>query len=265
MSVIIARSAATAGGGRFHWLHGFFSVTASAWLLRCENVIVITASSFSLVGSWHIGMFHQRGKRTASRIITPLGIIFSGGHFDSLRANMPDTASILLDNLEAFTRFARARLGDPELARDAVQESLLKAIEANRQPTEGQEIPWFYRILRRTIIDLYRRREARQRAMTRYEPNIDRPIDAEETKMLCACFERLIPELPSQYQELLRRVDLEGASPTTLARQRGVTSNALTVQLHRARARLRGLLKATCKVCATHGCMDCNCAEERGR
>jgi RNA polymerase sigma-70 factor (ECF subfamily) len=174
---------------------------------------------------------------------------------------MSDTASILLDNLEAFTRFARARLGDPELARDAVQESLLKAIEADRHPNEGQEIPWFYRILRRTIIDLHRRRDARQRAMTRYEAEVERPIDAEETKMLCACYERLLPELPGQYEELLRRIDIEGTSPADLARQRGVTSNALTVQLHRARARLRGLLQATCKVCATHGCLDCNCGE----
>jgi RNA polymerase sigma factor (sigma-70 family) len=178
---------------------------------------------------------------------------------------MPDTASILLDNLEAFTRFARTRLGDAELAHDAVQESLLKAIEAARQPDEGQEIPWFYRILRRTIIDLHRRRDARQRAMSRYEANVEGPVDAEETNLLCACYERLLPELPGQYQELLRRVDLEGASPTALARERGVTPNALTVQLHRARTRLRDLLQATCKVCAKHGCLDCDCGEGHGR
>jgi RNA polymerase sigma-70 factor (ECF subfamily) len=59
-------------------------------------------------------------------------------------------------------------------------------------------------------------------------------------------------------------VDLDGLSPTALARQRGVTSNALTVQLYRARTRLRDLLQATCKVCATHGCLDCDCGEKRG-
>src|SRR5687768_16873811 len=107
---------------------------------------------------------------------------------------MADTANILLENLETFTRFARAKLGDLELAHDAVQESLLKAIEAERQPDEGQEIPWFYRILRRTIIDLYRRRDARQRAMARYEATLETPPDAEETKMLCACYEHLLPQ-----------------------------------------------------------------------
>ena len=70
---------------------------------------------------------------------------------------MADTAAILLENLDAFTAFARGQLGDAELARDAVQESLLKAITAEHQPQETDVVRWFYRILRRTIIDLHRR------------------------------------------------------------------------------------------------------------
>ena len=172
---------------------------------------------------------------------------------------MADTAAILLENLDAFTGFARAQLGDGELARDAVQDSLLKAVTAEHPPAETDAVRWFYRILRRTIIDLHRRRDARERALARY--GADAAPDAEETRVLCACFERLLPELPEQYRDLIRRVDLEGNSPTALAVERGVTANALTVQLHRARRRLRELLEATCRVCATHGCLDCTCGE----
>jgi len=174
---------------------------------------------------------------------------------------MADTAAVLLENLDAFTGFARAQLGDVELARDAVQESLLKAITAEHQPAETEAVRWFYRILRRTIIDLHRRRDARQRALTRYEAEAEVPPDAEETRLLCACFERLLPELPEQYRDLIRRVDLAGESPAALAAERGVSANALTVQLHRARRRLRELLEATCRVCAKHGCLDCSCGE----
>ncbi len=172
---------------------------------------------------------------------------------------MAETAAVLLENLDAFTGFARAQLGDGELARDAVQDSLLKAVAAEHQPADADAVRWFYRILRRTIIDLHRRRDARERALARYEA--DTTPDAEETRILCACFERLLPELPEQYRDLIRRVDLEGASPTALAAERGVSPNALTVQLHRARRRLRELLEATCRVCATHGCLDCTCGE----
>ncbi len=174
---------------------------------------------------------------------------------------MPDTAAILLENLDAFTAFARSKLSDAELARDAVQESLVKAVSAEQQPPESDAVRWFYRILRRTIIDLYRRRDARDRALERYGAELDAPPAAEESQMLCSCFERLLPDLPDQYQELIRRVDLEGASPTALAAERSVTANALTVQLHRARRRLRELLEATCRICATHGCLDCHCGE----
>lgn len=174
---------------------------------------------------------------------------------------MADTATALLENLDAFTGFARAQLGDAELARDAVQESLLKAIATEHQPAEAEAVRWFYRILRRTIIDLHRRREARQRSLTRYEVEAEAPPDAEETRLLCACFERLLPELPEQYRDLIRRVDLAGESPMALAAERGVSANALTVQLHRARRRLRELLEATCRVCAKHGCLDCSCGE----
>ena len=178
---------------------------------------------------------------------------------------MGDTAAILLENLEAFTGFARSRLGDAELARDAVQESLMKAMGAEQQPAEEDAVRWFYRILRRTIIDLYRRREARERALAKFAEESDSAADAEERRLLCACFERLLPELPEQYRDLIRRVDLDGENPTAMATERGVTANALTVQLHRARRRLRDLLEATCRVCAVHGCLDCTCGEsEKG-
>lgn len=114
---------------------------------------------------------------------------------------MSDTAARLLQNLDAFTGFARSRLGDADLARDAVQESLLKAITAEHQPRGEDVTRWFYRILRRTIIDLHRRRDARERALARYKSEPDSTPDTEEEKVLCACFERLMPELPEQYAD----------------------------------------------------------------
>ncbi len=176
---------------------------------------------------------------------------------------MSEISRPLLDNLDAFTGFARSRLGDPELARDAVQDSLLKAVSAENQPSEEEVVPWFYRILRRTIIDLHRRRDARDRALGRLMTELETPADHEEERVLCGCFERLLPELPDAYAELIRRIDLGGERASDLAAERGASSNALTVQHHRARRRLRELLEATCSVCATHGCLDCDCADEQ--
>jgi RNA polymerase sigma-70 factor, ECF subfamily len=66
----------------------------------------------------------------------------------------------LLDNLSEFVAFARQRVADPELAADVVQDSLLDAIKSVNQLQTNENIrAWFYRILRRTIIDLYRHRD----------------------------------------------------------------------------------------------------------
>jgi len=173
---------------------------------------------------------------------------------------MAQTAELLIANLDAFTGFARSRLGDEELARDAVQDSLIKAISAENQPEQDEAVvAWFYRILRRTIIDLYRRKDARDRAHSKLKDELEREPDSEEEHVLCGCFERLLPELPEAYSELIRRIDLGGEDAAELVKERGTNMNALTVQHHRARRRLREMLEATCKVCATHGCIDCTC------
>lgn len=178
---------------------------------------------------------------------------------------MAETGELLSQNLEAFTGFAHARLGDAQLAQDAVQESLLKAMNAGHQPPAAELTRWFYRILRRTIIDFHRRRGARERALARYQAGLEPSAEPDEERVLCGCFQRLLPALPPQYGTLLQRIDLEGASASALAAERGVSANALTVQLHRARRRLRELLEATCRACATHGgCLNCSCGSEPG-
>ncbi|HMB89737.1 MAG TPA: sigma factor, partial [Rhodothermales bacterium] len=52
----------------------------------------------------------------------------------------------LLDHLDLLLGYARKKTGHPTLAADAVQESLLKALEA--APTlreDAKLLPWFYR------------------------------------------------------------------------------------------------------------------------
>jgi RNA polymerase sigma factor (sigma-70 family) len=166
----------------------------------------------------------------------------------------------LIANLNAFTGFARARLGDPHLAADIVQESLLKALKSADKPVDEEgAVVWFYRILRRSIIDLYRRRDARDRALKRLEAELSEAPSAEVTNLVCQCFRGLLPTLPAQYQTLLQRIDLDGTPPKVVASELRISVNNLNVRLHRARKQLRERLEATCRVCSKHGCVDCSC------
>lgn len=168
----------------------------------------------------------------------------------------------LIENLQTFTAFARSRVGDPHLAEDVVQESLVKALKAANQPADGEDtITWFYRILRHSIIDLYRRDAARRNAMEKFERELPESPDAEDERVLCECFKRLLPELPDQYRELLQRIDLDGEDLEIAASDLGLSRNNLGVRLHRARKHMREALTTNCKACAKHGCLDCTCGE----
>ena len=166
----------------------------------------------------------------------------------------------LLQQLEAFTAFARARVGDPHLAADVVQDSLLKAVKSVDQLRDDESVTaWFYRILRRTLIDLYRRRAASQRAVEQLEQQFNKPPDVQEERTVCACIESLIPTLKPDYAELIRRLDLDQQPAVAVGAALGLNANNLRVRHHRARQQLRERLEQTCRLCAKHGCLDCTC------
>jgi RNA polymerase sigma-70 factor (ECF subfamily) len=58
---------------------------------------------------------------------------------------------------------------------------------------------------------------------------------------------------------LIRSIDLEDQDRASVAAALGLTLNALTVRLHRARARLRALVMRLCAACLSHGFDDCAC------
>jgi RNA polymerase sigma-70 factor (ECF subfamily) len=168
----------------------------------------------------------------------------------------------IIKNLQTFVAFARNRLGDHHLAEDVVQESLVKALMADRHPETDQETTvWFYRILRRSIIDVYRKQGTRGRALDRFEKEFPQSLEKSDERELCKCFRRLLPLVPGQYRELLEEVDLKGKEPDEVAAKLGLTRNNLTVKLHRARKHLRKALMANCRACSVHGCLDCTCEE----
>jgi RNA polymerase sigma factor (sigma-70 family) len=108
---------------------------------------------------------------------------------------MENLETYLLENTKEFVGFARKRLGDPEPAVDAVQDSVLKALKAAKQIRDEEKAKaWFYKIPRRTIIDLYPRRDTRARALAELERGVDGAPDlGEEARIVCACMERLLP------------------------------------------------------------------------
>ena len=177
-----------------------------------------------------------------------------------------DLVRRLLDHESAFRGFLRRRISDEALAEDLLQQSFVRAGEHQHSlRNDDSVVAWFYRVLRNTVIDYSRSHGAESRRdkaflqeLTQLEEDKEPPLD-EMKAAVCQCLYGIIPELRSNYSELLRRIDLEGESPTRVANDLNITLNNLTVRLHRARQALREGLEQSCGVCSQHGCLNCSC------
>lgn len=171
-----------------------------------------------------------------------------------------DIASHLIGEREAFLAFVRSRVGDAELAADIVQDSFVKAMKHAGELRDGESvIAWFYRILRHTIIDAYRRRETRRRALEAFEKETSSVVPPQDERELCACLKKLLPTLKPEYAEVVNRVELQDEPMDKVAKELKLSAANLRVRLHRGRKQLQERLEQTCRVCAKHGCLDCTC------
>ncbi len=166
----------------------------------------------------------------------------------------------LLEHLDAFVGFVRKRVGDEDVAADIIQEALAKALAHEGDVRDDDRVvAWFYRILRNTIVDVQARRSRDQRRSVPVESDDQLSASDEEMRAVCACLGEAIRTLKPEYAEVLQAVELGGEEPATTAQRLGITATNLKVRRHRAREALRERLHAICRMCATHGCVDCSC------
>lgn len=167
----------------------------------------------------------------------------------------------------AFKSFLAARVGNDAEAEDLLQNGLVKALQrADEVRDTDKVIPWFYQLLRNTIIDHYRSAGAKRRrhdALGTLLSALEEDVVASQAfeARICTCLDALAKTLPSSQAELLRRVDLGGASVQDAARELGLTPNNASVTLYRARRNLKTKLEQFCGDCAAGACLDCDCSE----
>ena len=180
--------------------------------------------------------------------------------------HMTDMLQRLLGHGSAFRGFLRRRVSDEVLVDDLLQQSMIRAVQSHHSIRSNESVvAWFYKILRHTLIDYYRSRgtEARRndaflQELTLSGDDKEPPFD-EVKSTVCACLNRLLPTLRSNYAELIQRIDIEEESPKLVAEELKISHSNLTVRLHRARQALRASLEQSCGICSTHGCLNCIC------
>jgi RNA polymerase sigma-70 factor (ECF subfamily) len=178
-----------------------------------------------------------------------------------------DKVGVLVAHHARFLAFLKPRVGSADAAEEILQAAFVKGLEKQATIREGESaVGWFYRLLRNAVVDHYRRNGAARRGHERFvaeNPEPTAELDTALTAEVCACVDGLIPTLKPEYADLLRRVELGGASVVEAAAELGVTPNNAAVRLHRARAALKKRLEQTCGTCTEHGCLECTCQAGR--
>lgn len=209
---------------------------------------------------------HKAGTMNPRHPDTPTGSAADGAEAALSEMN-PGVQTALVENHRDFLRFLSRRVGDADTAADLLQQFYVRAMtRASDLRQSDSVIAWLYRLLRTTLIDHYRREAARRRGEAAYaqlELLAGEEPDAELERAVCACVETLLPALKTEYAEILKRVDLLGTPPREVARDLGLAPNNVRVRLHRARQALKQSLLLSCRTCAEHGCLDCDCGQSK--
>lgn len=143
---------------------------------------------------------------------------------------------------EPLQRFARRR-SSPDVADDVVAETLLVLWRRLDEVIEGAELPWCYGVARR-VLGNHQRSETRRRRLigrlsmtTPPDSIVDLPREMDPTAD--SELQTALAHLSAADREVLTMWAWETLEPRDLAVALGVSVNAATIRLHRAKRRLR--------------------------
>ncbi len=161
--------------------------------------------------------------------------------------------------------YAVSRIGDAELAKDLVQETFIAGLQsASNFKGKAAERTWLVAILKRKIIDQYRKsntRKGRAEIKMRFPEGSDREEDwleamavdpdsmrennALENEELGLAIQRCISDLPQKQAQVFEMKTLQGMSTEDICNELQINPSNLWVIIHRARTALMGCLNET--------------------
>lgn len=177
-----------------------------------------------------------------------------------LREGDPGAYELLVRQYaERLLILARALLGDPDAARDVVQETFLAVLKNVQDFRHRSRLgTWLHRITVNAALMRLRRGARRQEIeLEPLLPAFDEegrharpvpqwPAEAEERLLrreVASHVRACVGRLPEDYRVVVVLRDLEELDTATTARLLGITPNAVKIRLHRARQALAGLLR----------------------
>lgn len=164
------------------------------------------------------------------------------------------------EHVDLVYRYAHRLCGEPESAKDLVQETFLNAYRGLKDFRGDSRIStWLYTIASRACLRMRRKRKGapeRELSLEEFVPTSEgefrlqiavdglTPEQALENKELREALEQAINKLPKKYRMALVLRDMEGLSAGEAGAIMGLTERAVKSRLHRARLFVRRELSA---------------------
>lgn len=138
-----------------------------------------------------------------------------------------------------------ARRAAPDAVEDLFAEVMTVAWRRVRDIPDGGELPWLYGVARRVLAN-HRRASGRFGRLLERLAFIERGVDPGVNPVPSATDPDLagaLAGLPATDAEVLRLWAWEELAPAEIAAVLGISANAASIRLHRAKGRLRDLLE----------------------
>ena len=175
----------------------------------------------------------------------------------------PNMHNWLNDHGDYLYRFALARLRDPHLAEDVVQETFLAAIKSPSFAEQSAPRTWLTGILKHKIIDVMRknvREIAASDLLDDEDANVDdffddagrwadkplkwdMPENALEQKQFLGVLQNCMEKLPAKSAQLFMMRDVHETDNEEICKELNITATNAWVMLYRARLGLRKCLE----------------------
>ncbi|MEM9824813.1 MAG: sigma-70 family RNA polymerase sigma factor, partial [Bacteroidota bacterium] len=143
-------------------------------------------------------------------------------------------------------RYALSIVANRELARDVVQEVLMKCWDQRQQLDQVRQIEaWCIRLTRNKAYDKLKLRSNKTVALNFADQKrtlVANPDQRTEEKDLLAKIQLLLQELPEKQREIFRLKDLLGYSNTEIQELLDMDATQVKVYLFRARKKIRSKL-----------------------
>jgi RNA polymerase sigma-70 factor (ECF subfamily) len=168
------------------------------------------------------------------------------------QSRQPRPAQVAEELSPPLLRYLRRYVGDPDLAEDLLQETLIRVTRGlPHYAGRSQLKTWAFSIATRVAADHFRRPANRVRIVDVAEASEVPASDlAVEERLVIdemnVCVRRVIDSLPEDYRAALVLHDLEGLTAAQTAEISTCTLATAKIRIHRARARLAEAMREEC-------------------